>query len=96
MKRWQLCLALLLSIIVLKGCQTTAARGKLPYKIIPMASGEPIYVPDGHFVYIGCCDCGLVHRVAIVEMEGTGHQIITWRDQGRTDSLRMVKRFNKQ
>jgi len=51
--------------------------------------------PKRRFYYMGCCDCGLVHKLEFKLMpvsSGTGIFMRAWRDEEQTEALRRKRR----
>ena len=51
--------------------------------------------PKRKYYYMGCCDCGLVHKMEFkIVPYNNGHAVLfrAWRDKPRTRQLRRVKK----
>lgn len=48
----------------------------------------------GSIINLACCDCGLVHRIAIVPLK-TRLKMFFWRENKLTKKLRKNKKFIK-
>jgi hypothetical protein len=54
--------------------------------------GEPVFIEwKDRDLIMTCCDCGLVHRVHFVEIQGK-LIIQMWREEKRTEKMRAKKR----
>lgn len=52
--------------------------------------------PKRRFYYMGCCDCGLVHKMEFALKPvggGSGIFIRAWRDEEQTKALRKKKKI---
>lgn len=51
--------------------------------------GSPVDLDwrDGHYMYLACCDCGLVHKIKVVATKRRV-RLRFWRDNRRTGQLR--------
>lgn len=66
---------------------------KLRKKDFPHVSASEWITPRRRFYYLGCCDCGLVHKMEfrlVPSWHGPGQkiQMRAWRDEPRTAALR--------
>jgi hypothetical protein len=51
--------------------------------------GSPVDLDwrDRHYLYLACCDCGLVHKITVVATKRRA-RLRFWRDNRRTGQLR--------
>lgn len=62
----------------------------------PKASAGEWIKPRRRFYYMGCCDCGLVHKMEFAlrpVTSGSGIFIRAWRDEAQTKALRKKERI---
>lgn len=52
-----------------------------------IGEGEPIYCEDG-ILYVGCCDCGLVHMIIATPITNNDVELRFFRDNKRTSNRR--------
>lgn len=61
-------------------------------KFIQRKDGEGFSIKNGDIHYVACCDCGLVHKMAVVS-KGDDVGLAFERDEGETNKRRL---YNKE
>lgn len=56
--------------------------------------GSPVDLDwrDGHYMYLACCDCGLVHKIKVVA-NNRRVRLRFWRDERRTGQVRRYRKI---
>ena len=57
-------------------------------------SGEPVDIPwrDGGYMYLACCDCGLVHKITVAATKRMA-RLRFYRDERRTGQIRRYRKI---
>lgn len=66
-------------------------------KYVPLEDGDGLSLENGEVFFLSCCDCGLVHKMAVVSQKrGKEIGLALMRDKRRTAQLRRHREFLKK